>query len=184
MPSISLILPRRASVGVQRAPRSPPRPVRLMRTYACPGGARARLEGAGVVSFDMRKSAFLQAERARKLRFERLVVRALRSLPPGVHAALDNVAIVVEDEPTGDQLDAESAEDDTLFGLYQGVPLTERGSGYSIVLPDKITIFRRPLERACATPVEMEREVRTTVIHELAHHFGFEEDRITELGYQ
>jgi predicted Zn-dependent protease with MMP-like domain len=130
----------------------------------------------------MRKTALPQANRARKIRFERLVVRALRRLPPEVRDMLDNVEIVVEDEPTAEQL-ASNEDGDELFGLYEGTPLTARGSGYSMVLPDKITIFRRPIERACPTPEEMADEIRITVIHELAHHFGIEEDRIAALGW-
>jgi predicted Zn-dependent protease with MMP-like domain len=130
----------------------------------------------------MRKTALPQADRARKIRFERIVVRALRRLPPEVRRMLDNVEIVVEDEPTAEQL-GDHQDGDELFGLYEGTPLTARGSGYSLVLPDKITIFRRPIERACHTPEEMADEVRITVIHELAHHFGIEEDRIAELGW-
>jgi predicted Zn-dependent protease with MMP-like domain len=130
----------------------------------------------------MRKTALPQADRARKIRFERLVVRALRRLPPEIRDMLDNVEIVVEDEPTAEQLGSES-DGDELFGLYEGTPLTARGSDYSLVLPDKITIFRRPFERACTTPEEMADEIRITVIHELAHHFGIEEDRIAALGW-
>lgn len=95
---------------------------------------------------------------------------------------LDNVEVVVEDEPTAAQIGRRAANTETLFGLYEGVPLTERGSGYSLVLPDKITIFRGPLERAFGSPVEVAREVRITVVHELGHHLGFEEDRLAELG--
>jgi predicted Zn-dependent protease with MMP-like domain len=108
-------------------------------------------------------------------------VRALRRLPAEIRDMLDNVEIVVEDEPRADQLG--SSEDGKLFGLYEGTPLTARGGDYSMVLPDKITIFRRPIERACATPEEMADEIRVTVVHELAHHFGIEEDRISELGW-
>ncbi len=110
------------------------------------------------------------------------MARALRDLPNGVQRMLDNVAVVVEDEPSSDQL--LEMDGDTLFGLYQGVPLTERGSGYSMVLPDKITVFRRPIEDACSTPQQIEDEVRITVIHELAHHLGIDEDRLEELGWQ
>jgi predicted Zn-dependent protease with MMP-like domain len=95
---------------------------------------------------------------------------------------LDNVDIVIEDEPTVEQLGTDD-DGSELFGLYEGTPLTARGSDYSMVLPDKITIFRRPIERACATPEEMAEEVQITVVHELAHHFGIEEDRIAELGW-
>jgi predicted Zn-dependent protease with MMP-like domain len=108
------------------------------------------------------------------------VRRALAGLPDEIRAALDNVEVVIEDEPRADQLTgSDSAE---LFGLYEGLPLTARGSGYTLTLPDKITIFRGPLERACETASELEHEVRTTVLHELGHHFGFEEDRLEELG--
>jgi len=95
---------------------------------------------------------------------------------------LDNVDIVIEDEPTVEQLGTDD-DGSELFGLYEGTPLTARGSDYSMVLPDKITIFRRPIERACETLEEMAEEVQITVVHELAHHFGIEEDRIAELGW-
>ena len=130
----------------------------------------------------MRKTALPQADRARKIRFERIVVRALRRLPPDVRDMLDNVEIVIEDEPTAEQI-AGNEDGDELFGFYEGTPLTARDSGYTMVLPDKITIFRRPIERACDTPTEMADEIRITVIHELAHYFGIEEDRIAELGW-
>jgi len=130
----------------------------------------------------MRKTAVSPVERGRRLRFERLVARAVRRLPPDILALLDNVEIVVEDEPTPEQ--AAQAEPGTeLFGLYEGTPLTARGSGYSMVLPDKITIFRKPIERTCATPAEMMREVQITVVHEIAHHFGIDEERLAELGW-
>lgn len=134
----------------------------------------------------MRERAKVRVEQARRRRFERLVARALDDLPPEVAAMLDNVEVVVEDEPTPEQIGRRGQEPgdagDTLFGLYEGVPLTERGSGYSLVLPDKVTIFRGPLERECASPAGIAREVRITVAHELAHHLGFDEDRLDELG--
>ena len=105
---------------------------------------------------------------------------------------LDNVEIIVEDEPTAEQLALgqgypdphESAGDDgeTLFGLYEGVPLTRRGSDYHLVPPDRITIFRGPLERSYASPQAIAREVRVTVMHELGHHLGFEESGLESLG--
>ena len=116
------------------------------------------------------------------LDFYELVERALEGLPPELSALLDNVAIVVDEWPDySTPLVAEDPED-TLYGLYEGVPLTERGWGYSGVLPDKITIFRGPLERDFE-PDELEEQVRITVVHEIAHYFGFEEDRLEELGY-
>ena len=123
-------------------------------------------------------------QRARQRAFERLVAKALESLPDQIQKMLDNVEIVVEDEPGPEHLDAASlARGETLFGLYQGIPLTERGSGYSMVLPDKITIFRGPLERACRSRQELMREVRITVVHELGHHLGLDEERLEELGW-
>ena len=116
------------------------------------------------------------------LDFYELVERALAGLPPELAALLENVAIVVDDWPGfSTPLVAEDPED-TLYGLYEGVPLTERGWGYSGVLPDKITIFRGPLERDFE-PDELEEQVRITVVHEIAHYFGFDEDRLEELGW-
>ena len=141
----------------------------------------------------MRDRVLHRVEQARRKRFERLVARALDALPPEVVAMLDNVDVIVEDEPTVEQLalgggypdhhraDA-SGDDETLFGLYEGVPLTRRGSDYHLVPPDRITIFRGPLERAFASPQAIAREVRVTVMHELGHHLGFEEDRLAEIG--
>ena len=130
---------------------------------------------------------------ARRQRFERIVIRALDGLSPEVVAMLDNVEVIVEDEPTAEQLALgrgypdphESAGDDgeeTLFGLYEGVPLTRRGSDYHLVPPDRITIFRGPLERAYTSPQAIAREVRITVMHELGHHLGFEESGLETLG--
>lgn len=113
--------------------------------------------------------------------FYELVERALEGLPPEIEALLDNVAIVVEDWPDY-STPLVRDEDDTLYGLYEGVPLSERGAGYYGVLPDKITIFRCPLERDFPSEA-LEEQVRITVIHELAHYFGFDEDRIEELGW-
>ena len=141
----------------------------------------------------MRDRVKNRVEQARRQRFERIVARALDGLDPEVGAMLDNVEVIVEDEPTAEQLAlgrgypgyAERAGDeheDTLFGLYEGVPLTHRGSNYHLVPPDRITIFRGPLERACASPQAIAREVRVTVMHELGHHLGFEEERLADLG--
>jgi predicted Zn-dependent protease with MMP-like domain len=141
----------------------------------------------------MRDRVKSRVEQARRQRFERLVARALDGLPPEVVAMLDNVDVIVEDEPTSEQLalgrgypvqsegGAERYED-SLFGLYEGVPLTHRGTDYHLVPPDRVTIFRGPLERAFQSPQAIAREVRVTVMHELAHHLGFEEDRLLDLG--
>jgi predicted Zn-dependent protease with MMP-like domain len=106
--------------------------------------------------------------------FEDHVRAALDSLPASIAGALRNVAVVVEDE---------NPEDPDLFGLYHGVPLTERGDDTGLP-PDKISIYRIPLEESFAEPEELREEIRVTVLHELGHYFGLDEDRIAELGYE
>jgi len=107
--------------------------------------------------------------------FEEHVERAVDSLPPELRKAMSNVEIVVEEE---------NAEDPDLYGLYLGIPLTERDTGYTGVLPDKIAIYRLPLvEEFGDDPEVLEDEIRITVLHEIAHHFGVDEDRLTELGW-
>ena len=108
------------------------------------------------------------------MRFEDHVRAALDELPPHIAAALKNVAVVVEKE---------NPEDPDLFGLYHGVPLPERGD-VSGLLPDKISIYQIPLEESFSDPEELQEEIRITVLHELAHYFGLDEDRIAELGYE
>lgn len=117
--------------------------------------------------------------------FERLVEAAIDDLPEDILARLDNVVIVVADAPTPEQLrDATMVgRPELLLGLYEGVPLTERTSSYGLVLPDKITLFQQALESICATEEELREEVQTTVIHELAHHFGISDRRLSELGW-
>ena len=114
--------------------------------------------------------------------FYELVERALEGLPPDLAKLLDNVAIVVDDWPEYSTPLVSGDSDDVLYGLYEGVPLTERTAGYYGILPDKITIFRGPLERDFPQE-ELEEQVRVTVVHEIAHHFGFDENRIEELGW-
>jgi len=106
--------------------------------------------------------------------FDDHVKAALDSLPPHLAAALDNVAVVVEDE---------HPDDPDLFGLYEGIPLPERGD-MAGSLPDRITIFRLPLEEEFGDPGELEREIRITVLHELGHYFGLDEERLADLGYE
>ncbi len=106
--------------------------------------------------------------------FEEHVRTALDGIPAELAQALVNVAVVVEDE---------HPEDPDLFGLYEGIPLPERGSGGHGELPDRIAIYRVPLTEEFPDPRELEQEIRITVLHELAHYFGFDEDRIAELGY-
>jgi predicted Zn-dependent protease with MMP-like domain len=106
--------------------------------------------------------------------FEREVEEALASLPRELGDEISNVAIVVEAEPPRGQ---------PLLGLYQGIPLTRRGSGYAGVLPDKITIYRGPLERLYGADREsLRRQIRRVVLHEVAHHFGISDERLVELG--
>ncbi|MPZ98762.1 MAG: hypothetical protein GEU80_05365 [Dehalococcoidia bacterium] len=114
-------------------------------------------------------------------RFRRLVQRALRDLPPEFADYLDNVEVVIRREPTPEEL--RSGDHDpagTLFGLYIGTPLVDR-AGYHMTLPDQILIYQGPLERHFH-PRDIPREVRTTVIHELAHHFGIDDERLEALG--
>jgi predicted Zn-dependent protease with MMP-like domain len=106
-------------------------------------------------------------------RFEQLAAEALDELPAWVHERLENVDVIVEDE---------APPDSTLLGLYEGVPLTERGSGYTWALPDRITLFQGPIERQAGSPRALKRVIAETVIHEVAHFFGITEDRLRELG--
>jgi predicted Zn-dependent protease with MMP-like domain len=123
------------------------------------------------------------ARKARHQRFHQAVTRVVRELPEDIQRLIDNVAIVVEQEPGPDHLDEAGLDpDDELFGLYQGIPRTERNSSYSLVTPDRIIIFAGPLERACATRSEFEEQIRITVLHELGHHLGFDEDGLDTLG--
>ena len=107
--------------------------------------------------------------------FEDLVARALDEVPPELAALMDNVAVFVEDEA--------APGDPDLLGSYEGTPLTERDSMYAGVLPDRIIIFRGPILRICDTTEDVVEEVRITVVHEIAHHFGIDDDRLHELGY-
>jgi predicted Zn-dependent protease with MMP-like domain len=107
-------------------------------------------------------------------RFEEYAQDALESLPADLRAQMSNVEVVVEEEPPPGQ---------RLLGLYQGVPLTRRGSYYGGVLPDKITIYRGPLERLYgANPETLRRQIRHVVLHEVAHHFGISDERLEEMG--
>jgi predicted Zn-dependent protease with MMP-like domain len=114
--------------------------------------------------------------------FEQLVDRAIASIPRPFSDALGEVAIVIEDEPTLDQLDENGiAIDETMYGLYEGVPRTAYAADWAIS-PNRITLFRLPLEDDFDDPAELEDEVRRTVVHELAHHLGIDDDRLDELG--
>lgn len=126
----------------------------------------------------------------RRSEFERLVVRAVRSVPPEIEQQLDNVAIVIEDWPDEEQItiggdDPHSHGPYGLLGLYQGIPLTDReGYGMGGSLPDKISIFQRPIEALGLSREATIEEIRKTVLHELGHHIGFFERDLEHLGYQ
>jgi predicted Zn-dependent protease with MMP-like domain len=107
-------------------------------------------------------------------RFEELVGDALDRIPEGLACAMDNVVILVEDE---------HPEEPDLLGLYEGVALTERSHDYGGVLPDRITLYREPILDMCADEDEVRHEVAVTVVHEIAHHFGIDEDTLHELGW-
>ncbi len=114
--------------------------------------------------------------------FEQLVVGALDSLPADIRQVLDNVEVTVAQDPsptTLKQLGIQRGQ--LLFGLYEGVPQTRRTSHYGLVLPDKITIYQRPIEQVCRTPAAIRSQVRQTVLHELAHHFGISDARLSEI---
>jgi predicted Zn-dependent protease with MMP-like domain len=108
-------------------------------------------------------------------RFEELVGEALDQIPPELAELMDNVVVLVEEDPPPDDPD--------LLGVYDGTPLTERGYSYAGVLPDRITIFMNPTLRICETYEDVVEEVRVTVVHEVAHHFGIDDERLHELGY-
>lgn len=113
------------------------------------------------------------------------MLKALESIPDLIRDRMQNLDVVIEDWPTDEQLAALGMEpDELLFGLYEGTPLIERGITVDPLLPDKITIFQGPLEDACETDGEIEEEIRKTVVHEVAHHFGIDEERLEELGYE
>jgi predicted Zn-dependent protease with MMP-like domain len=116
--------------------------------------------------------------------FQRLVADALDEIPEPFASHLSNVDVIVEDEPTAEDLDqADVDARGTLFGLYQGIPQTERNANYTWVMPDKITIFQGPITRACKTRDDVREEVAVTVVHEIAHHFGISDERLDELGW-
>lgn len=105
--------------------------------------------------------------------FEALVRDSLDSIGEPFHSLMDNVAVFIEDE----------SDDPDLLGLYEGTPLTERAAYGYLDLPDRVTIYRIPICRGCSTEKEIVHEVRVTVVHEIAHHFGIDDDRLHELGW-
>ncbi len=121
----------------------------------------------------------------RRAAFRRLVSRALEDLPAGFLEKMNNIEVVVEDLPTPEQEAGAGGdpEEGLLMGLYEGIPLTERTSAYGGVLPDRITLFQRNIEAVCESEEEIREEILTTVLHEIAHHFGIDDDRLHELDY-
>ena len=116
--------------------------------------------------------------------FESLVHEALQDLPQQFKDKLTNVAIIVEDYPSDDLLDRmDVPEDETLFGLFEGVPLTERGHFDAPLHPDRVWIFQGPIEEACSSPKRSRRRCGSPIAHELAHFFGFDDDALEEMGY-
>jgi predicted Zn-dependent protease with MMP-like domain len=114
--------------------------------------------------------------------FEELVTRALEGLPDWVQATLDNVQVTIAAAPTAEQLRRMGlGPGRTLLGLYEGVPQTRRTHAYTLALPDKITLFRNPILSVCRTPREVQERVRAVVIHEMAHHFGIDDQRLRDL---
>jgi predicted Zn-dependent protease with MMP-like domain len=118
----------------------------------------------------------------RRWHFEKLVAEALDELPRRFRRHLRNIAVVVEQEPPQELLEGMGLwPGGTLLGLYQGVPLPQRGFSYGNVLPDRITIFQKPIEGMCRTREEIKHAVQETVMHEIGHYFGLDDERLEEL---
>ncbi|RJP64087.1 MAG: metallopeptidase family protein [Candidatus Abyssobacteria bacterium SURF_17] len=121
--------------------------------------------------------------RMNRKKFEKVVEEALDELPEEIAEALSNVYVVVEDWPSREALESTGLRDRyELLALYEGVPLTDRGTSYA-ALPDRITIFQGPIESISRTDPELLGQIKKAVVHEIAHHFGIDDDRIHELGY-
>lgn len=114
--------------------------------------------------------------------FENLIARAMDELPEKYIKNLSNVVVTYADDPTDEQrIKMKLREDQTLFGLYEGIPLTARGAGYNLVLPDKITIFKLPIVRSSYDDISLFRQVKHTLWHEIAHFYGLDHDKIDEI---
>lgn len=114
--------------------------------------------------------------------FEQIVVEALESLPKAFKDKLENVDVVIKDMPTAREADSVGCSRSELLGLYEGVPLSMRDHRYSLVLPDKISLFRGNIQRVSTSKKDMKRRIKHTVRHELAHHFGIDDERLEDLG--
>ncbi len=145
--------------------------------------ARARGYDPGVMAKRPRGSRRgIAHANARAAAFERLVDRAIAAIPDEYRVALREVAIVIEDEPSREQLRENGIPPgDSMYGLYEGVSRAEYAADWAVE-PNRITLFRLPLEEDFLDPAELEDEVRMTVLHELAHHLGIDDDRLDELG--
>lgn len=116
-------------------------------------------------------------------RFEWLVAKAVDSLPEEFHARMENIDVVVADQPTPEQLAGlRKRRGETLLGLYEGIPLTKRSRHYGLVAPDKVTIFQKPIESICRNDAEIINRIQRVVQHEIAHHFGISDERLRQLG--
>src|SRR5262245_21388939 len=116
--------------------------------------------------------------------FEELIQKAIQELPQEFRNKLENVAVIVEDYPSEELMrQMDLSPDNTLFGLYEGVPLTERLWSYEPLYPDRILIFQKAIEDECDSPEEVKEELKTTLVHEVAHFFGIDDEYLEELGY-
>ena len=117
-----------------------------------------------------------------RVQFERVVAKALRRLPKAFREKLDNIAVVVEDWPDDETLDEMGIEPpDTLYGLYRGIDLTHRDSSYGNVLPDTVTIYQGPIEEDSADEQDMTELIRDTVVHEIGHYFGLDDETMEQI---
>lgn len=116
--------------------------------------------------------------------FDCAVEEALAGIPADFRRFLDNVVIEILDQPAPEHAAEFETDDAPLLGLYVGTPLEDQGPDYDGLLPDRVLIFRRPLTEMCSTREELLREIRITVLHEIGHHFGLDEGRLEELGYE
>ena len=118
-------------------------------------------------------------------KFRRLIEEALDTLPGEIRVRMENVTVLVEEEPSAEQMQCAGLDplQDTLFGFYEGSPLPERGHDFGMALPDRIILFYRPLVESFRSPAAIREEIRRTVVHEVAHLLGLDDDEIDDLGY-
>jgi predicted Zn-dependent protease with MMP-like domain len=118
-------------------------------------------------------------------KFRRLIEEALDTLPGEIRVRMENVTVLVQEEPTTEQMQCAGLDplQDTLLGFYEGSPLSERGHDFGMALPDRIILFYRPLVESFRSPAAIREEIRRTVVHEVAHFLGLDDDEIGDLGY-